>query len=227
MKKFLLTLLSAMILVVSAQAQISILPRPKPIKQTYVVSVTNGNLNYTINNGKRITYKVDEDLILPSPLPPKIVYVFNPEWDKIPTQEVQEQLKRDNHDFAKMMMAFNRERRKLTAIIGVGQDVVFTYTGSIIVGTKNGRLSYIIRNGTRENYEPEPVVAPQQIIYRSAYGWQYGDFCSIVTAPAKEKVVFQTNPNDFAQLWQKLNREKWQLVAQCSNNSELIYYFER
>lgn len=242
MKKIILALLSAMFVfeVNPAKAQISIPPRPKAIKQTFIVSVRSGNLNYVINNGIRTNYRVAPDPVPESPLPPKIVYLLNPEWQVLPPEAPAVKApKRDSNDFAALVLKFNRERRKLKWIIGTGNEKVYLYDDgkggrtaeTVEVGTRGGKLSYIIRDGKRENFEVVPQPKPQKIIYRPVYIWHNFYFQQPNGQPkeAKSKPEWKPKQNrhDYAQLKLKLQKERWQLLVASGGGNEIIYYYER
>ncbi len=237
MKKFLWVLLCAIFICLTevCYGQITIQPRPKPIKKTYVVSQTDGCLNYTINNGERKVFRAPDYSNVVDLTTPKFCFL-HPQWypslpfEEADTTKVVFCLSESNpNDFAKLILQFNKEKKSLMTITGYGPDIVYEYSGGILVGTRNGVLSYIIRNGKREVFKHlEPI------LYKKPDSSQIGDIhCQQQTLyersdPDVVNTILPTpDENDFAVLYRQLLRTGWRIVAKTGNNYELVYYFQK
>ncbi len=246
MKKYAAALLCAMFALLASvlQAQITIV-RPPKITQTYVVSQSEGKLNYTVNNGVRKNYRVVEIDTVFVDVPPLKVYLFNPAWQITATGSKAYEAKPrqgNPNDFAQLIVKFNKERRKIRWMVGCGEEMLYQYEGDVLVATKKGMLSYIIRNGKREEYRHSPaVVYRQEIIECYVYPWsdwqdKEPHYVSLALLP-EDKVTTSQNAQaekakalddqDFAKLQKKLSASGWNLIRIDHNNSEVIYYYEK
>ncbi len=250
MKNFVKALLCTMLIIaaVCVQAQITFTV-PRPIKKTYVVSQSHGKLNYTINNGVRRNYRMTEVDTMVINLSPLKVYRFNEEWQGCrPKGSIKYVPSKGNsNDFAELMIKFNKEHRKLRWIIGVGDEIIYEYEGNISVATKNGMLTYIIRDGKRIEFERHPVMIYHQTVEeRSVWLWNLNGSKTIpepgygVLLKTKEKESKRVeapspsvrkkaklNNQDFARLQRQLLKSGWTLMALASNVSEIVYYYEK
>jgi len=236
MRKILLGLLCAIFVCLSENGygQISIPPRPKPIKKTYVVSQTDGRLNYTIYNGERKVFRVSDYSSVVDLTTQKYCF-WHPQWyPSLPLEAADTTstfcLSESNpNDFAKLILQFNRERKSLTTMTGYGPDIVYEFSGGILVGTRNGVLSYIIRNSKREVFKHlEPI------LYKKSDSSRIWDiYCQQQTLNERSgsDVVNTTLPtpdeDDFAALYRQLLRTGWRIAAQTGNNHEMVYYFQK
>ena len=96
-------------------------------------------------------------------------------------------------------------------------------TKAIIVGAKEGILSYVIRDGKRTDYRPRilPREEPEE------YVWYVPLSFELPKSEAPKLLEPEVDENAFAKLLQELYADGWTMVMSYGSSSGEIYIFEK
>ena len=96
-------------------------------------------------------------------------------------------------------------------------------TKAIIVGAKEGILSYVIRDGKRTDYRPRilPREEPEE------YVWYVPLSFELPKSEAPKLLEPEVDENAFAKLLQELYADGWTMVMSYGSPSGEIYIFEK
>lgn len=95
----------------------------------------------------------------------------------------------------------------------------------VVVGTVEGRLAYVIRDGKRTTYSRTEEKKPVCFYLYSGSG---ENFLSPLR-PVEKKDTERSLPreDDFALLLEELCRERWMIVSLTGNSDSAVYVFEK
>lgn len=96
-------------------------------------------------------------------------------------------------------------------------------TKVIVVGAKEGILSYVVRDGKRTDYKPKVVVKeePKEYVWYIPLAFEKPK--DMVSKPVEPKV----DENAFAKLLQELCADGWTMVFSYGTSSGEVYIFEK
>lgn len=97
----------------------------------------------------------------------------------------------------------------------------------IVIGTRDGCLSYVIRDGRRQSFarKAEPKAEP--------YRWwcaQTSDYIGPLRLPEPQPVTTpepKRDENDFALLLEELSRQRWIIISVSGNSDSSVYVLEK
>ena len=95
-------------------------------------------------------------------------------------------------------------------------------TKVIVVGAKEGILSYVVRDGKRTDYKPKVVVKEEP----KEYVWYVPLSFDLSKEEAKQEEA-KVDENAFAKLLQELYADGWMMVMSYGSSSGEIYIFEK
>lgn len=95
-------------------------------------------------------------------------------------------------------------------------------TKVIVVGAKEGILSYVIRDGKRIDYQPKAVDREEP----EEYVWYIPLSFELPKEEAKQEEA-KVDENAFAKLLQELYADGWMMVMSYGSSSGEIYIFEK
>lgn len=94
-----------------------------------------------------------------------------------------------------------------------------------VVGTVEGRLSYVIRDGKRTTYSHAEEKKPVSFYLYPGFGENF----SAPLRPVEKKDAERpsSREDDFALLLEELCRERWMIVSLTGNSDSAVYVFEK
>lgn len=95
-------------------------------------------------------------------------------------------------------------------------------TKVIVVGAKEGILSYVVRDGKRTDYKPKVVVKEEP----KEYVWYIPLSFELPKEEAKQEEA-KVDENAFAKLLQELYADGWSMVMSYGTSSGEVYIFEK
>lgn len=95
-------------------------------------------------------------------------------------------------------------------------------TKVIVVGAKEGILSYVVRDGKRIDYQPKAVDREEP----KEYVWYVPLSFELPEEEAKQEEA-KVDENAFAKLLQELYADGWMMVMSYGSSSGEIYIFEK
>ena len=97
----------------------------------------------------------------------------------------------------------------------------------IVIGTCDGCLSYVIRDGKRQSFvrKVEPKAEPHR-------WWcaQPSDYIGPLRLPEPQPVMApepKRDENDFARLLEELSRQRWMIISVSGNSDSAVYVHEK